>query len=330
MPLLRSGLAAALWLVYLVEPASTYACASPVCVHDQFLPRAGSVPANIRALAWAPGYNVDQDEESAVSLPSLECTAADGGTRALDFNALPEGRPDRLELREPLTAGERCRLSSGINECPLEWGAPYLEDSVEFEVGESSPLPETLGLIAVAGPKREEIELAANASCSELVPACVIHSSVLLSEAASPWKDALLYETLIDGEPFAAWRRMAVPDELGGLYNGRDADVVYALIGEVPENLLTTRDLDPGEHTISIQARLPGSTVTLQTPPVTINLDCGHIAQVPLARSEVAGSESSCTVAAGVGSSQRRVGAFASLLLVGLLLVTRRRARAAR
>jgi hypothetical protein len=295
-----------------------------VCIHDQFLPRAGSVPANIAAIAWDPGYDAANDVEGAARLPSLECTAANGSTRDLRFVALPEDRHVHLKLSEPLVAGERCTLRSGVSGC-AEANAEYLQDSAEFQVAESSPIPESLGLLAVAGPKYEEIELAADASCSENVAACVVRTSVVFNDQAISWKDALLYETIVDGEPFSAWRDLALPDELGGLYNGRDADVVYALIGETPENVRTVRDLDPGEHTLAIRARLPGSDLVLATPEVSINLDCGHAARVPLARNEVASGSESCTVSPHLGSSRRPAGALVFSFLAAVLLAARRR-----
>jgi hypothetical protein len=322
---MRSGLTVAALLGYLVEPKLAQACAGSVCINDQFLPRVGSVPENIATIAWDPGYDVRAE---IPLLPRLECVAADGGTRELSFAALPRDRPDHLELNEPLVAGERCMLSSGVTDCSVDGAGAYLEGRAEFDVVDSSPLPEELGLIAVAGPKLDDIEISADTSCSERVSACIVNASVVFSAAALPWKDALLFETIVDGEPFSTSRNLALPDELGGLYHGRTADVVYALGGKIPGNVIAERELDPGEHTLAIRARLPGSDVILATPPVTINLDCGRRAQVPLARSEVSAGSNSCTVTPDLGSSHRR-SHFACNALAGIaaLLLARRRAR---
>ena len=328
MTLLRSGLTAAAVLGYLVKPATTLACGGPTCLNDQFLPRDGTVPANIAAIAWDPGYDVANDVEGTARLPRFECAAADGGSRELRFVALPEDRPDHLVLSEPLVAGERCTLRSGIEDCSVDSDASHLQGSASFDVTESSPLPETLGLVSVAGPKLEDVEVAADASCSENALACVLRTSVVLSNAALPWKDALLYETLVDGEPFSTWRHLALPDELGGLYSGRDAGAVYVLVGEVPENVSTLSELQAGEHTLSIRARLPGTELTLTTPEVAINLDCGRATQVPLARNEVAQGSDSCAVTAGVGGSPRQHGLAALILAVAALFGARRRTRA--
>ena len=327
MTLLRVGVTAAVVLGYLVEPATTQACGGPTCLHDQFLPRDGTVPANIAAIAWDPGYDIANDVEGSPRLPRFECMAADGGSHELRFVALPEDRPDHLALSEPLVAGERCTLASGIQDCSIDSDAPHLQGMAEFEVAESSPLPETLGLVSVAGPKLEDVELAADESCSESVLACVLRTTVVLSDGALPWKDALLYETLVDGNPFSTWRHSALPDELGGLYSGRDAGAVYVVIGEAPQNVSTLSELAAGEHTLSIRARLPGSELTLTTPEVAINLDCGRATQVPLARNEVAQGSDSCTVSTSLGSSQRRRQGLFALALAGLLVAVRRGVR---
>lgn len=286
------------------------------------------MPANLPAIAWDPGYDVANDLDRNARPPRLECTAADGGTRELSFQALPEDLPDRIELREPLVAGERCTLYSGVQECSVEQDLGHLQASTTFEVSESSPLPQTLGLIAVAGPKLELVELAADASCTESVLACVLRTSVMLSEAAEPWKDALLFETLVDGEPFTTWRHLALPDELGGQYDGRDAGAVYVLVENAPDNVRTLSEIAAGEHQLSMRARLPGSDLVLTTPEVTASLDCGRATQEPLARSEVPSSSGGCAISQGPGSSERQPTLPVLLLATVLLLTARRRGRA--
>lgn len=327
MALIRTRLTAAVLLGYLLEPATTLACAGPVCLNDQFLPRDGSVPANIAAIAWDPGYDVEDDVDGAPRLPRLECVAADGGRRELGLVALPEDRPDHLALSEPLVAGERCTLQSGVQDCSVDSNASHLQASAEFEVAESSPIPETLGLIAVSGPTLTDVEVAADASCSEDVLACVLRTSVVFSNAALPWKDALLYETLVDGEPFSTWRHLALPDALGGLYSSRDEGAVYVLVGEIPDNVSTLSELAAGEHTLSIRASLPGGEVVLTTPEVNINLDCGRVTQTPVARNEVAAGSDSCTVSSNPGSSQRHAGWVALSFAAALLILRRARSR---
>ena len=327
MALIRSGLTAAVLFGYVLEPAITQACAGPVCLNDQFLPRDGTVPANITAIAWDPGYNVADDVEGAPKLPRLDCIAADGGIRQVGLIALPEDRPDHLELRKPLVAGERCTLQSGVTDCSVDSDAEHLQGSAQFEVTESRPIPDALGLLAIAGPTLEDVEVAADASCSENALACVLRTSVVFEPAALPWKDALLFETLVDGERFSTWRHLSLPDELGGLYGGRDAGAIYVLIPEVPENVSTLSELAAGEHTLSIRAHLPGSDVFLATPEVTVNLDCGRATRTPTATSNIVAESDGCTVAASPGSAQRRAGFIGLCFAAALLVAGRRRMR---
>src|ERR1700712_1615404 len=126
MTMLRLALTACplILVTWLVEPTTGYACGGDQCANDQFLPRAGTVPANIAAIAWDPGYDVrtgsDASESSSATLPRFECTAADGSRHAVRFVALPEDKPDHLQLSEALVVGEHCTVSSGISDCSID------------------------------------------------------------------------------------------------------------------------------------------------------------------------------------------------------------------
>lgn len=330
MTLQRFGLTIAAVLGALAEPTVASACAGYVCQNDQFLPRAGNVPANIPAIAWQPGYNSDQLSDasptSAAPLPRFECRAPDGTTRAVRFTAMPADRPNHLRLDEPLVAGEHCILTSGVPDCPAEIEPRYLNGHAEFDVTAASPIPEQIGLIAVTSPRIGRVDVAANASCSEGIRSCTVRTSLELDAAAAPWKDVLQFETIVDGERFAIWHDQSIPNELGGLYQGRERDVVFAPIDAIPDNVHDFRQLDLGDHTLAIRAQLPGSDLIIQTPAVSILLDCEPDAQPELAEVAGSGDSGGCTVAGRLGSSQRQAGLFGSLsMLLGLLLMTARR-----
>lgn len=331
MTLPRFSLTIAAVLGTLVEPTVANACGGAVCIHDQFLPRAGKVPANIPAIAWQPGYNADppSDAGSAAPLPRFECRAANGTTRTVRFTALPEDRPDHLRLDEPLVAGEHCTITSGVPNCDAEIGPRYLNGQAEFDVGAASPLPKQIGLIAVTGAKIGRVDVAADASCSEGIRSCTMRTSLELSEAAAPWKDVLQFETIVDGERFAIWHDQAIPNELGGLFQGREHDVVFAPLDEIPDNVHDFRQLDIGEHTLALRAQLPGSDAIIETPAVSVELDCGRDGQPELAENVVSSDSGGCTVASQLGSSQRQSALLGSwsMLLGMLLLAARRRTR---
>ena len=320
----RFGLTVAALLGLVGEPTIAQACGGYTCSNDQFLPRAGKVPANITAIGWEPGYDVSAPADAGAGalppLPRFECRAANGSTHTVRFEALPKERPDHLKLSEPLIAGERCTITSGI-ECTAEDQPKYLNGRAEFDVIEAQPVPE-LGLIAVTGSKIATVDVAANASCSEPIRSCTVNTSLEWTDSNTAWRDVMLFETIVDGEPFAIWHDQIVANELGGLYRGRERDVVFAPLDEIPENVHDFRQLDLGEHTLAIRARLPGSNVIMETPAVTIQLDCGPKARPPLAQNVVEGDGGGCAVASPLGSSQRRMGIVA---LFGLLLLAARR-----
>lgn len=322
----RIGLSVAALLGLFGEPTIAQACGGYTCSNDQFLPRSGRVPANITAIAWAPGYDVSAPADAGAGalprLPRFECRAADGSSHAVRFEALPLQRPDHLKLSEPLVAGEHCTITSGID-CTTDDQPKYLNGRAEFDVVAAEPVPE-LGLIAVTSSKIASVGVAANASCSESIRSCTVNTSLEWTFINSAWRDVMMFETIVDDEPFSIWHDQIIANELGGLYRGRDRDVVFAPIGEIPENAHDFRQLDLGEHTVAIRARLPGSNVVMETPAVTIQLDCGPLAQPPLAENVIEGDSSGCAVGGPLGSSQRRTGAGA---LFGLLLLAARRRR---
>jgi hypothetical protein len=315
----------------LAAPTTSYACSGYSCANDQFLPRGGSVPANISAIAWTPGHSADA---TSTALPRFECAAADGSTHTVRFVALPEDKPDHLQLAESLTAGDHCVISSGVADCaiddPAYDAASHTNGKAEFDVVEASDVPGELGVIAVTGAQLGEVDVAADASCSERIEACRVDASLDWNAATLPWKDALVFETFVDGERYATSRNLAIPDELGGLYSGRDHDVVFALLGDVPDNARVGRKLEAGEHSLVIKAHLPGSAQTLATPAVTIVLRCGGSSEPPLAANTIGGDSGGCVVAPAIGNAEgRRVPAFASALgaLWMLLMAARRRQR---
>ena len=337
LPRLALFAAPTLLAAWLIEPATGYACGGYQCRNDQFLPRSGTVPANIPAIAWLPGFDTRSGASSELALPSFECAAADGSKHTIRFEAAPIDKPDRLQLSEKLIAGEHCTIQSGISDCSIDdpdYVAPisegneisYLAGRAEFDVVDDSPPPQSLGLSAVISARLGDVDVAADASCSENVEVCLAETSLDWSSEALPWQHALLLETYVDGAHFSTGRNLSVPDELGGLYYGRDRDAVYATLGTVADNVQLSKQLDLGEHTLEIKARLPGTNETLSTAPVIIVLRCTDNSPTPLAESNVAGESSGCSVGAGLGSSERRA-SWMLFGVVGLLLAAAKRRR---
>jgi MYXO-CTERM domain-containing protein len=284
------------------------------------------VPANIAAVGWTPGYDVSASSDAGAgalpALPRFECRAANGTSRTVRFEALPAERPDHLKLSEPLVAGEHCTITSGID-CAADDQPKYLNGYAEFDVIDAQPVPE-LGLIAVTSSTIGAVNVAANASCSEPIRSCTVNTSLEWTQANAPWRDVMMFETIVDGEPFSIWHDQITANELGGLYRGRERDVVFAPLGDIPENVHDFRQLELGEHTLAIRARLPGSDVIMETPSVTIELDCGPKAGPALAENVIEGDSGGCTVASPLRSSQRRMGV---VVLFGMLLLAARRRR---
>ena len=113
----RLGLTVATLLGLFGEPTIAEACGGYTCSNDQFLPRAGKVPANITAIAWQPGYDVSAPADAGAGalprLPRFECRAANTEdatgvmTLTLPASLLPPGRPAELRITARAASSQR-------------------------------------------------------------------------------------------------------------------------------------------------------------------------------------------------------------------------------
>jgi hypothetical protein len=268
-------------------PQRAAACSGYTCENDQFLPRYGVVPANSQLIAWQPGARFGDDEyhTHAADL-SLECTSPTGEQRRLSLSTAPVSQqPSYLMPSEALVEGEVCRITGGIADCDPDYanapldpgGGSYVDGEATFEVSAASPEPETLGELVLDEPKRGSVELSvATGECSTNVPACVVSASVALSDAALPWRDVLLYTAYVDNARWFIGHNIIRPTELGGLSEGRERTMLFALSNEAADGGTPRSDgLAPGPHTIVIEAHLPGSDRVLSTEKQTVDLSCG-------------------------------------------------------
>ena len=234
------------------------------------------LPANAPALLWTPIANrgefsptelnlmrVDGGEVVEVDV-SLEVFDAPLAQRFFDHlavlpaTALVEGGTYLLET--PSTVG------CGEDEVPV---APT------FRVGPPAELPASLGSICFEALGEADLRLAQDASCFHDQQTIYADVGLVLDEAAEPWADLLVFETIVNGE---LWLPADISGEIyqtGGSWVGRGVDRVFAICNERPYSEHSF--LLPGAHELSFRATVPGSDLVLETPPVRLEIVCGDL-----------------------------------------------------
>jgi uncharacterized protein (TIGR03382 family) len=206
----------------------------------------------------------------------------DGGAPA-DFYLTVEGDAGaRIPLSLEADGAERIRLIPGT---PLTPGLNYTfhdpdactsifdhpDDTFTFAATAAAPLPTTLGELTVTAMTLAPLELAGGAGCSEQITSARADVSLTLSASASPWKDALVYTTWVDGEQWSASADLQASPAYGESWVGRGRDRVYAACTAPQE---ASPGVPEGQHSVELRAALPGTDLDLRSTSVMVTLKC--------------------------------------------------------
>jgi hypothetical protein len=113
-------------------------------------------------------------------------------------------------------------------------------------------------------------------SCSTSVAAVATLTASALSSEARPWSALLSFQALVDGEPFLP-RRSIVPtpppagDQVR-LY--AECPELYPSDMERDDHADSDQGLAQGQHSVTLEARLPGVDDVLSTPAQRLTLEC--------------------------------------------------------
>ena len=308
-----------------VAPSASEACSTTPCRLGELVPGSGAtVPANLAAIEWL-GFS---GGTAAVSAARVDGDVETPVGATLEGNA--------IVLGESLVEGGRYIVRAELD---CEVGGPGRVET-EFTVAATAPSISDLGTLTSSaigvGPVTAITYLG---SCSLEVDADRTRVELDHGVSALPWRDALIYETWVDG---AYWRPSgSLGGAIGprsGSWIGRGEDVLYAVCFET--DLIESEGLPEGEHTVELRARVVGDTTVLATPTATITLDCTSyeapdgggvgfgVPDVGPVVTADAGVDASTTSESVMGCSAR-AGApigWAAPVLVTLALLTRRRA----
>ncbi len=144
-----------------------------------------------------------------------------------------------------------------------------------FEAGDEEPLPESLGELVATDIGVGAIQLAtSDGSCAGSIEADRVEIALEPSAAAAPWLELLHFETLVDGGAWQPSSDSLVLSPPGASWVGRGRDLVHAACEPDPVGG-THPGADQGTHEVVMRATLPGTDISLETAPVTVDLRCG-------------------------------------------------------
>ncbi|MCK6523642.1 hypothetical protein L6R49_19710 [Myxococcota bacterium] len=238
------------------------ACSPRPCHPAASVPGDGaSVPANLAAVALIRSGCAPAGEERGLSVQG-------GGAVKLVEEASAE-HPGALLIRPQdgaLTAGSRVILSGA--------GDQRGPRSLHLNLTAPAPLPVALGALEVEPQERGPVVVATTSgACAEALDAASAKVTLTLDESAEPWRDAFIFVTLVDGQPWHPSATLPEPAPFGGSWVGRGHDLLYAACTPDHNAPLT---LSPGAHSVELVATLPGiPEQSWRAGPVQVSLACG-------------------------------------------------------
>jgi hypothetical protein len=246
------------------------ACSPPPCWPGAFVPGdASTIPANAPGLYWRPGRS---GGGAASTTSSVRLTTVSAPSTALPFTAtaLPSG--DYVIVPSaPLVEGTAYVLEDQST-CGGSAGSPR----VTFTAGPAAPLPTSLGTVSTIGHgTRLGLEVAtASGSCSTMIDAVTFSIELSPSAEAIPWSSLLLYETLVDDQPWAIQESINISSAPGESWKGRARDLLFRTCTPSPD--ASYPGMSPGTHDVAFRASLPGGQ-PISTPPSPVELMCDDV-----------------------------------------------------
>ncbi|MCB9654900.1 MAG: hypothetical protein H6729_12300 [Deltaproteobacteria bacterium] len=262
------GLGGVAWM----SPSRAEACSAPTCLPSYFVPEQGTqVPANLPALYWRTVVRF-ANPSLGVDLSAVRLTSVDDPMNPIPLVSHEVNLRDRLlELSRPLVAGTMYRLVD-TSTCAFAETEPL---EVDFEATDEAPWPSTqLGTIRSSEIERLPMMVVetASGSCSAAVDAVVMDVEVELATDVIPWKDVLLFETLVDGEVWSQKPNILATRSPGASAWGRGRDRLYRVCRHDDPGV--SLGLTKGSHEVVMKARLPGTPLEMTSTPILVELRC--------------------------------------------------------
>ena len=233
-------------------------------------PQDGRLPANSVGVAW---FSTHGGRTQSALEERFNVEVWDGSVfRPLSVEVNPVGGYTGLYVVAP--AGERMQLGATYRFTTMGELDEYSEGNrqVLVTVDHEELAADTPLTLEVGSVTRDSIRVSAWGSCSTELRAEQVRVRAEPGPGAQPWRDQLLYRTLIDG--WQLWfptRSACATVPFGRSWEGVGRDRIYAAC---ETSINGDTGLLRGPHTIEMQAILPGTNVVLESPNETVELVC--------------------------------------------------------
>lgn len=260
----------------LATPTAASACSPAECGPGILLPRGGTIPQNAPGMYWQPFSSNMQRPESQVHL--FRITGSTEQELDLTIERVPRagartgGGAFVVRPVDGWVRGARYRAEAP-QDCAwaARRGGPL---ATTFEVARRARLPRSLGTLTVTAGRGQLVVRTWRGTCSEAVGAVWNDIALALSRTARPWRELLLFRSVVDGLPWrptpslGAW--LPAPGES---WVGRGQDRMFSQCRAREPNV-ADRGLPLGDHRASMSATLPGTEVEVETTVVSAPLVC--------------------------------------------------------
>jgi len=309
----------------LLMPNEAHACSPGGCRIGVLVPSGGDVPASLPAVLWSPEQDFFTSEPSPIDPTQIELVQLTANGE-VPVQATAAVREDGLYLITPaapllpdadyeLRAGQFCSMAP-----PEPWPT-----TATLHTTSAAPLPMTLGKLSVYAVKQGSLNVATTGGgCIATVTAASERIELGLAADAAPWKNVLMYQTLVDGLPWQGSTGLS-DFSLGESWQGRGKDLVYTPCDNSGDEF-GIGGVAPGKHSVKMRATLPGTDVALETEEVSFELTCAPPEPPPpevLVDPENATTD--CNVAAPGGGAQASWAAGTMAVALAAMGARRRR-----
>lgn len=244
-----------------LTPRVASACSAP-CAASRLLPGPqGSLPASAPGIAIF-AYGVGSDAELGFELRDAAGALVAGSLRR-DADKQRFFAPSKPLAPGPYTA----RVATACAGAGIADG--FLTSPLT--VTDAAPLPTSVGSLAVASASREATRAdTSSGSCTEPVDAAVVDLSLTTSPELERYRDAVAWETWVDGRFW--WRAEGRLSPTEGQAHGV-LRVFAACDGMTPRG--RHPGLSEGPHDIALRAHLVGYDEPISPATIRVHVSCG-------------------------------------------------------
>ena len=254
----------AFWIGMPVLPA--HGCSCGLSYGGEFVaPKDGRLPANAVGIVW---YEHNLEHLARFTVEVRE----EGTFRELPVTVAPVKNFLGAQIIAPV-GGLKTGATYRFTAAAFDWSKNRDEQvRVQVTVDSERLSAQTAFALNVSPVTTDSIGVAMAVSCRGRLLAARADIKTRLPSSAQRWREQLLYRTQVDGDDWYASDGNCSRYPPGRSWQGAGHDRVYAACQEA-HSLIHNEGVEPGRHTVTMQAFLPGTDVVLEAAGV-VDLSC--------------------------------------------------------